>query len=137
VSGRGRIQRTAIDSVRSHVSDLRGLLNLGTPAQRREVLASFVEEVTAQVNQATIRYSVPIRESPHPDEARKVLGLVSIGGAGGTRTLDPLNAIEVLSQLSYSPGTAENRITQRGRAGSSRETLSGHGHPATTRRVRR
>ena len=25
------------------------------------------------------------------------------GGAGGTRTPDPLNAIEVLSQLSYSP----------------------------------
>ena len=25
------------------------------------------------------------------------------GGDGGTRTLDPLNAIEVLSQLSYIP----------------------------------
>ena len=28
---------------------------------------------------------------------------MSLGGAGGTRTPDPLNAIEVLSQLSYSP----------------------------------
>ena len=30
-------------------------------------------------------------------------GKVMIGGAEGTRTPDPLNAIEVLSQLSYSP----------------------------------
>jgi hypothetical protein len=30
-------------------------------------------------------------------------GKVMIGGAEGIRTLDPLNAIEVLSQLSYSP----------------------------------
>ena len=33
----------------------------------------------------------------------KVLDFVKRGGAGGTRTPDPLNAIEVLSQLSYSP----------------------------------
>ena len=30
------------------------------------------------------------------------------GGAGGTRTLDFLNAIEALSQLSYSPTKTEN-----------------------------
>ena len=28
---------------------------------------------------------------------------MGVGGDGGTRTLDPLNAIEVLSQLSYIP----------------------------------
>ena len=41
------------------------------------------------------------------------------GGDGGTRTRDPLNAIEVLSQLSYIPANAisaqKNRIT--GKAG--------------------
>ena len=33
------------------------------------------------------------------------------GGAGGTRTPDPLNAIEVLSQLSYSPTVSISKIT--------------------------
>ena len=33
------------------------------------------------------------------------------GGAGGTRTPDPLNAIEVLSQLSYSPTVSMSKIT--------------------------
>ena len=32
------------------------------------------------------------------------------GGAGGTRTPDPLNAIEVLSQLSYSPTVSMSNI---------------------------
>jgi hypothetical protein len=30
-------------------------------------------------------------------------GMVTFGGAEGIRTPDPLNAIQVLSQLSYSP----------------------------------
>ena len=35
---------------------------------------------------------------------------MSLGGAGGTRTPDPLNAIEVLSQLSYSPTVSTSNI---------------------------
>ena len=35
------------------------------------------------------------------------------GGAGGTRTPDPLNAIEVLSQLSYSPTVPISKMEGR------------------------
>ena len=35
--------------------------------------------------------------------SKTVLSIVEFGGAEGIRTPDPLNAIEVLSQLSYSP----------------------------------
>ena len=38
-----------------------------------------------------------------PPESQTVRHSGGDGGAGGTRTPDPLNAIEVLSQLSYSP----------------------------------
>ena len=63
------------------------------------------------VGNAVIHYSIPM-----PDDSRlsgkdaKELALhgmvrstVHDGGAEGIRTPDPLNAIEVLSQLSYSP----------------------------------
>ena len=93
-----------IKMVRSHVSDLRGLLGVGTASERRELLSAFVEEVITSDTEATIRYSVPVPDNNEVGPGTKVLGLVTSGGAGGTRTPDPLNAIEVLSQLSYSPG---------------------------------
>ena len=37
---------------------------------------------------------------------------LKFGGADGVRTHDPLNAIQVLSQLSYSP-TRETKILQK------------------------
>ena len=51
-----------------------------------------------------------VRESPPTtlcgklvSDSRCPVGATPVGGAEGTRTPDPLNAIQVLSQLSYSP----------------------------------
>ena len=65
---------------------------------------------------AVVRYTVPM-----PDDSRipgrdademalngSVLSTVNLGGAEGTRTPDFLNAIEALSQLSYSPTRVTN-----------------------------
>ena len=47
---------------------------------------------------------------PPSQSSKMVLASVRHGGAGGTRTPDPLNAIEVLSQLSYSPTVSMSKI---------------------------
>ena len=51
---------------------------------------------------ATIHYTLPLPHAQVSVEAG-VLEIDQAGGAEGSRTPDPLNAIEVLSQLSYSP----------------------------------
>ncbi len=38
---------------------------------------------------------------------------MKVGGAGGTRTPDPLHAMQVLSQLSYNPTLYLRRSTRR------------------------
>ena len=53
--------------------------------------------------EALIRYSMPIPLTGMLEEREAVLPFVQTGGAEGNRTLDLLNAIEALSQLSYSP----------------------------------
>ena len=60
---------------------------------------------------AVMHYSIPVRDDSRlSGKDAKELALHGIilptaknGGAEGIRTPDPLNAIEVLSQLSYSP----------------------------------
>ena len=48
----------------------------------------------------TVKFTYSWHISPSADSKSLQAGF---GGDGGTRTLDPLNAIEVLSQLSYIP----------------------------------
>ena len=63
------------------------------------------------ISTAVMHYSIPVRDDSQfsGKDAKElalhgmVLSIVKFGGAEGIRTPDPLNAIEVLSQLSYSP----------------------------------
>ena len=48
-----------------------------------------------------VRKSNPTEENPQDSKRKRVMGLQH--GAEGTRTLDPLRAKQVLSQLSYRP----------------------------------
>ena len=94
----------ALNDVIGHVGDLRGLLEVGSPSERREVLASFVEEVVRGGSEATLRYKLPAPPTAVAVETPAVLDTVLFGGAGGIRTPYLFNAIEALSRLSYSPG---------------------------------
>ena len=79
--------------------------------ETKAFVKSFVKEVLVRPGGATIIYTIPTPEdSPigGKDAAEIALhgGVRSIGhggGAGGTRTRYLFNAIEALSQMSYSP----------------------------------
>ena len=66
------------------------------------MLKSFIKELLKDRGHAIIRYRIPV-PSQQSSDRETVLDIAPYGGAGGTRTLDFLNAIEALSQLSYSP----------------------------------
>ncbi len=84
--------------------DLRAALAGETPAEQKRFVRSFVQEITVKGGEATIRYTIPLppKGSSCGDEGG-VLSIVKFGGAEGTRTPYLFNAIEALSQLSYSP----------------------------------
>ncbi len=84
------------------LADFRGLLETGTPEERKMVVRGFIREVVRQDDSATLKYSLP---ELSPPTGREVLDTDLLGGAGGIRTLYLFNAIEALSQLSYSPVT--------------------------------
>ena len=93
-----------LETVRRHVGELRSLLDEGTIGEQREFIRSFVTEIVIREGEATMKYRVPLPRSADPlGPAEEVLPIVPSGGAGGTRTPYLLNAIEALSQLSYSP----------------------------------
>ena len=88
--------------VRRHVDDLEALLQDANRQLRKTALRSFIERIKVDENTVTIEYHLPQSESAEA-EGPVVLPIMPCGGDGGTRTPDPLNAIEVLSQLSYIP----------------------------------
>ena len=87
----------------AYARDLKRLLSIGTVAERRTVMQWFVEEIRKQEPQVTVRYRVPVPEHETGEVLPGVLESVRVGGAEGTRTPYLFNAIEALSQLSYSP----------------------------------
>ncbi len=93
--------------VREHASHLKKLLARADPDSRRLTIRSLIERIELSETTATVTYHLSENRTANRDERSAVLPTVPSGGAGGTRTPDPLNAIEVLSQLSYSPGPQE------------------------------
>ena len=90
------------EAIVGYLSELPEILQLGTVAERRTVLKSFITEIVKDRDHVIIRYGLPVPTGQAGDR-ETVLDFTPRGGAEGIRTLDPLNAIEVLSQLSYSP----------------------------------
>ena len=79
------------------------LLATGDNQTCETVFRSFVERIEIADSEVTVSYRSPENKNAAPDEETAVLSLVPFGGAGGIRTLYLFNAIEALSQLSYSP----------------------------------
>ena len=111
-----------VETIAAYAQDMSRFLKKSGLTERRTFIESFVKEIVVTPDNALMRYTVPMPEdSLAPGMSAEdmalngsVLSTVPVGGAGGTRTPDPLNAIEVLSQLSYSP-TVSMSISKAGR----------------------
>ncbi len=91
------------DVVNAYAQDLRGLLEESALAERKGFIRSFVQRIDIHQAAATIHYKLPLPPNGRRSDQVEVLPTVTFGGAGGTRTPYLFNAIEALSQLSYSP----------------------------------
>ena len=100
-----------VETIAAYAREMRDFLVVSELTERRAFIESFVKEIVVTPNDALLRYTVPMPEdSLIPGGATEkvaldgaVLPTVKNGGAGGTRTPYLFNAIEALSQLSYSP----------------------------------
>ena len=99
------------DTIAAFAADMSEFLKTSELTETKAFVRSFVKEVLVRPGGATIVYTIPTPEdSPigGADAAEIALnsGVRSIGyggGAGGNRTRYLFNAIEALSQMSYSP----------------------------------
>ncbi len=104
-----------VKTISAYAKDMRDFLNESELTERRAFIESFVKEIIVMPGDALMRYTVPMPDdSLIPGRATEkvalnssVLSTVHDGGAGGTRTPYLFNAIEALSQLSYSPTPAQ------------------------------
>ena len=100
-----------VETITAYAKDMRDFLNESELTERRAFIESFVKEIVVMPGDALMRYTVPMPDdSLIPGRAAEkvalngsVLSTVKNGGAGGTRTPCLFNAIEALSQMSYSP----------------------------------
>ena len=115
------------DTIAAFAADMSEFLKSSELTETKAFVKSFVKEIVVKPGRAAIVYSIPTPDdSPigGADAAEialngGVMNSVRHGGAGGTRTPYLFNAIEALSQLSYSPinavrapRNARNNITK-------------------------
>jgi site-specific DNA recombinase len=93
------------DIVKSYAEDLKSLLKEADIAESKAFLRSFVKRVEIDKSQAVIHYNLPVPQCWSEKQSAGVLPIDTLGGAGGARTPYLLNAIQALSQMSYSPTT--------------------------------
>ena len=107
------------ETIAAFAADMSEFLRTSQLTETRAFIRSFVKEIQIRPGKATIIYTIPMPEdSPIGDSDTAELALtdgvrstIRGSGAEGSRTPDLFNAIEALSQLSYSPtGQSENRL---------------------------
>ena len=121
------------DTIAAFASEMGEFLKTSELTETKAFVRSFVKEVLVRPGGATIVYTLPTPEdSPigGSDAAEIALNggvrsYVSNGGAGGDRTLYLFNAIEALSQVSYSPTAGINHSKGRVWPASPAPLLSG------------
>jgi site-specific DNA recombinase len=77
-------QQLDIDAVRSHVMDLRNLLDQSDVAQRKAFLRSFVKKIVVEQDAVKIYYNVPVPPEGKRMEKLGVLPVDTPSGEGGT-----------------------------------------------------
>ena len=99
------------DTIATFAAEMSEFLKTSELTETKAFVGSFVKEVVVKPGRAAIVYSIPTPDdSPMggADAAEialngRVMNSVRHGGAAGTRTPYLFNAIEALSQMSYSP----------------------------------
>ena len=99
------------ETIAAFAADMSEFLRTSQLTETRSFIRSFVKEIQIGPGKASIVYTIPMPEdSPISASDSSELALsgdvrstIRGGGAEGSRTPDLFNAIEALSQLSYSP----------------------------------
>ena len=97
------VQHVNADIVKAYAQDLRILLEEADFVQSKAFLRSFVKKIIVSGNKVKIQYHIPMPPDGKRTQEVGVLPIDTFGGAEGTRTPYLFNAIESLSQMSYSP----------------------------------
>ena len=91
------------ETVKSYAEDLKSLLEEADITESKTFLRSFIKRIEINKSEAVINYSIPVPQYGSVKQSVGVLPIDNNGGAGGIRTPYLLNAIQALSQMSYSP----------------------------------
>ena len=97
------VEQVDVAMVKRYAQDLRSLLEEADFTERKTFLRSFIKRIVVNKKQVTVHYNLPLPRDGQSKERTEVLPIDTFGGAEGIRTPYLLNAIEALSQLSYSP----------------------------------
>ena len=89
--------------VKSYAEDLKSLLEEADITESKSFLRSFIKRIEIDKSEAVIHYNLPVPPHRSDMQSAGVLPIDNHGGAGGARTPYLLNAIQALSQMSYSP----------------------------------
>jgi site-specific DNA recombinase len=100
-----KVELADLGVVKEYVTDLHNLLSNSALAKRKSFIRSFVKEVKVTGGEVLITYTLPMLPKGVLEEELSVLPTGHVGGAEGGRTPYLFNAIESLSQLSYSPNS--------------------------------
>ena len=99
------VQHVEVEALKAYDQDLRGLLEEGDFTQSKTFLRSFVKKIIVDGDKVKIEYRLPMPPDGKMVQSLGVLPIEPFGGAEGGRTPYLFNAIESLSQLSYSPNS--------------------------------
>ena len=97
------VHRVDASIVKTYARDLHTLLEEAEISERKAFLKSFIKKITVDGDRVTVNYRLPLPDKSKDELALAVLPIDTFGGAEGIRTPYLLNAIQSLSQLSYSP----------------------------------
>ena len=75
----GRVEVVDREMVMGYLGRLGGVLQYGTPAERKTFLKSLIQSIEVNNSEATVRYSLPLPSEPVPMDPR-VLAIVHDGG---------------------------------------------------------
>ena len=109
-----RVMLDSADTIATFAADMSEFLKTSELTETKAFVRSFVKEIEVKPGKAAIVYSIPTPQDSPIGGANAVevalnggvRSTVRHGGAGGTRTPCLFNAIEALSQMSYSPSRA-------------------------------
>ena len=99
------VQDVKLPTVQAYPSDLRNILEESDFTDRKAFLRSFIKKIVVDAERVVVIHKLPQSVAGVSNEIEEVLPIEHVGGAEGGRTPYLFNAIESLSQLSYSPNS--------------------------------